>query len=66
MKTEDLRAICELTYKLTELRLKECPQLVIENFAPDLFQDLLTRWTLRETGIGAMRCDDGTMMRMKL
>jgi hypothetical protein len=39
--TDDLRSICDLVVKLTELRQNECKHLVIENFAPELLRKLL-------------------------
>ena len=38
---EDLRVIANLVVHLTELRQNEVKHLCIENFAPDLFRDLL-------------------------
>jgi hypothetical protein len=40
---DDLHAICELTFHLTELRQRECSNLSIEDFSPKLFAELLVR-----------------------
>lgn len=47
---EELKEVCELTVKLTELRQKECDHLSIENFSPSLFADLLARLAVHKTG----------------
>ena len=41
MNTATLQAICEMTVRLTELKLREVPHLCIENFAPELFAKLM-------------------------
>lgn len=41
MTTEQFTAICDLTVRLTELRLKGCGHLCIENYAPELLAKLL-------------------------
>ena len=41
MEVEKLRCLCELTVALTELRMRECGHLSIENFAPTLLADLM-------------------------
>ena len=40
MSDDNFRAICELTLRLTEHKLKEVPHLCIENFAPELLAKL--------------------------
>jgi hypothetical protein len=50
MNSEQLKAICDLTIKLTELRLKDCAHLCIENFAPELFAQLIGEFHLAENG----------------
>jgi hypothetical protein len=37
----DWPALVDLTVRLTELRQNECKHLAIENFAPELFGNLL-------------------------
>jgi len=46
MDIEELKIIADLTFRLTELRQRECGHLCIENFAPELFEKLLR--TLKE------------------
>ena len=41
LTVEELREVCELTAKLTELRQNECKHLCIENIAPEIFRKLL-------------------------
>ena len=41
--TEDLKVLCDCTVKLVELRMANAPDLLVENFAPKLLHDLLTR-----------------------
>ena len=36
-----LAALCDLTVRLTELRMREVPHLFIENFAPQLLARLI-------------------------
>lgn len=38
---EELRVLADMAVKLTELRQNECKHLIIENFAPRLWQNLL-------------------------
>ena len=46
----ELKEVCYLTVKLTELRQRECKHLAIENFAPECFAKLLTQLTLHKDG----------------
>lgn len=41
MTPDDLKHICDLTVRLTEQRLRDCPHLCIENFAPEVFAKLM-------------------------
>ena len=41
MTADDFREVCVLTVRLTELRLKDCPHLCIENYAPELLAKLI-------------------------
>lgn len=41
MTTEDFKEVCGLVVRLTEMRMKDCPQLCIENYAPELLAKLL-------------------------
>lgn len=43
MTIDEFKAICDLTVRLTELRQRHCNHLCIENFAPELLQDLMTK-----------------------
>ena len=45
---EELKVICDLTVRLTELRQNECKHLCVENFASKCFSELLT--AIREAG----------------
>jgi len=38
---DDLKVIADLTVRLTELRLKGCEHLCVENYAPEVFGKLL-------------------------
>jgi hypothetical protein len=38
---ERLKILCDLTFKLTEIRQKECHHLCLENFAPELLARLI-------------------------
>lgn len=40
LSVEELKQVCALTVKLTELRQRDCPHLCIENFAPEVFAKL--------------------------
>lgn len=44
MKTQELKEICDLVVRLTELRQEKCKYLCIENFAPELLGKLLTEY----------------------
>ncbi len=50
MDVEQLKEICSLTVRLTELRQKECGHLAIENFAPELFAKLIGEFSMAESG----------------
>ena len=41
MQSDNLKHICDLTVRLTELRLKGCGHLCIENYAPEVFAKLV-------------------------
>ena len=41
MEADNLKHICDLTVRLTELRLKGCGWLCIENYAPEVFAKLV-------------------------
>lgn len=41
MTDTQLREICLLVVELTRLRQEECKHLSVENFAPDLFRELV-------------------------
>ncbi len=41
MNIEEFKTLCDLTVRLTELKLKEVPHLAIENFAPELLSKLM-------------------------
>ena len=41
MEPDNLKHICDLTVRLTELRLKGCDWLCIENYAPEVFAKLM-------------------------
>ena len=41
MSAEELRVIADLTVRLTELRLKGCAHLCVENYAPEVFAKLV-------------------------
>ena len=41
MEPENLKHLCDLTVRLTELRLKGCGYLCIENYAPEVFAKLM-------------------------
>jgi hypothetical protein len=56
--SDEIRAICELTAQLTEMRQKGCQHLCIENFAPKLFHGLLTRLAMQKNGMMCMGIDD--------
>ncbi len=45
LKPEELNAICWLTKELTQIRFNGCNHLSVENFSPDLFFNLLTRYS---------------------
>lgn len=42
---EHLRAIGDLTARITELKLQQCPHLCVDNFAASLFERLLATAT---------------------
>lgn len=48
---DELREICELTIKLTELRQNECKHLCVENFATELFSRLLQELSMNKQGM---------------
>ena len=41
MRIEEFIALCDLTAKLTDLKVKQIPGLCIENFAPELLKKLI-------------------------
>ncbi len=41
MNADELRVLCDAVVRLTELRLKECGHLCIENFAPELLAKMI-------------------------
>lgn len=61
--TDELREVCELVVRLTELRQNECKHLCVENFAPELFHKLLTRFVMQKQG---MVCMDFGIEKVKL
>ena len=41
MTEYEFKGICDLTFKLTELRQNECKHLSVENIAPTIFRELI-------------------------
>ena len=41
MTADEFRYACDLTLRLTELKIKEVPHLCIENFAPELLARII-------------------------
>lgn len=48
---EELHEICDLTFKLIELRQNECKHLSIENAAPEMFSLLLGSLKMHKDGL---------------
>ena len=51
IELEELKAICDLTCKLTELRQNECKHLSVENVAPEIFAKLLGELSTVKSGV---------------
>lgn len=41
MSAAELQVLCDAVVRLTELRMKDCPHLSIENFAPELLAKMV-------------------------
>ena len=48
---DELREICDLTIRLTELRQRECKHLCVENYAPEVFLLLLSKMSMHKRGL---------------
>jgi hypothetical protein len=58
---DELRVISDMTVKLVEIRQNECKHLHIENFAPELFHELLTRLQMSKNGMMCVSINKNTV-----
>ncbi len=48
---EELKAICDATVRLVEIRQRGCAHLCVENVAPEIMHKLMTRLRMHKDGL---------------